>query len=88
MWITGLWVWKSLSKEMARKYRRVLLLDSLLPGIYQWRSHVAPNDLPLIEQHRKRNRIYIVVMVVPLLCFWLYLYLRYLHPLLVFFNRY
>ena len=82
LWGVGMWVWKSgPPQELIKKYRKVMLLDSLIP-FYKWRKQVAPSDLPILEQYRKRNLVFRAVIFVPLLLFWVDLYFRYLHPVL------
>jgi hypothetical protein len=80
LFITGFWASKvKLPEEFRGKYRKELFWHRLIPFLYNPQEKIAANDRPLFQEYKRRHALYRTVIFLPLFCFYIYLYFKYVH---------
>ncbi len=66
-------------KTILAKYPKHVLLQYGIPLLYKWRSRIDKEDLPIIEEHRRRHLIQVYYgFLLPVILIYAYLYYLYI----------
>ena len=77
----GFWLFKAKpSKQIVEKYPKLVVFQSSVPFMKNWRNKIQSADLKIFEEYRKRVLIqYYLCFTLPILLFFLYLYIKYVY---------
>ncbi len=77
----GIWLLKAKpSKEISGKYPKLVVFQSTIPLMKNWRNKINVVDLKIFAEYPKRVLIqYYLSFVLPTLLFFVYLYIKYIY---------
>jgi len=68
------------SKEISGKYSKLVVFQSTIPMMKNWRNKIDVADLKVFAEYRKRVLIqYYLCFVLPVLLYFVYLYIKYIY---------